>query len=64
VLLVHSRDDGYVIKDSMERIHAELGTSDKTMLWVEGSGHVITEEPQREVVFKAADDFIRRVSHA
>jgi len=64
VLLVHSRDDGYVIKDSMERIHGDLGTSDKTMLWVEGSGHVVTEEPQREAVFKAAAGFIERVSRA
>jgi carboxylesterase len=64
VLLVHSRNDDYVIKDSMQRIYDDLGTSDKTMLWVEGSGHVVTEEPQRGVVFKAAADFIRRVTHA
>jgi esterase/lipase len=48
----------------MERIYSDLRTSDKRMLWVEGSGHVVTEEPQREVVFKAAADFIGRVSGA
>jgi hypothetical protein len=31
---------------------------------VEGGGHVITEEPTREVVFKAAADFINRVAFA
>jgi hypothetical protein len=31
------------------------------MLWVEGGGHVITEEPTRKTVFKAAADFIERV---
>jgi len=62
VLLIHSRDDGYVFKDSMERIYQSLGTTDKQMLWVEGGGHVITEEPTRERVFKAAADFIQRVS--
>jgi esterase/lipase len=31
------------------------------MLWVEGGGHVITEEPTREMVFKAAADFVKRV---
>ena len=62
VLLIHSRDDDYVFKDSMERIYHQLGSSDKQMLWVEGGGHVITEEPTREAVFKAAGDFIQRVS--
>lgn len=64
VLLIHSRDDDYVIRDSMEKIHAALGSSDKHMLWVEGGGHVITEEPTRETVFKAAGDFIKRVASA
>lgn len=62
VLLIHSRDDDYVVKNSMAQIYAHLGSSDKQMMWIEGSGHVITEEPQRELVFKAAADFIIRVS--
>jgi carboxylesterase len=61
VLLIHSRSDDYVVKDSMDRIYADLTTQDKTKLWVEGAGHVITEEPIREQVFKAATDFILRV---
>jgi len=64
VLLIHSRDDDYVIRDSMEKIHAALGSADKHMLWVEGGGHVMTEEPTRYAVFKAAADFIGRVSRA
>jgi len=62
VLLIHSRDDDYVVKDSMERIYADLGTADKQMMWVEGSGHVVTEEPQRQKVFEAAAHFVERVS--
>jgi carboxylesterase len=62
VLLIHSRNDDYVIKDSMQQINAHLTTPDKQMLWVEGGGHVITEEPTRETVFKAAADFVERVS--
>jgi len=62
VLLIHSRDDNYVIKDSMQSICDRLGSTDKQMLWVEGGGHVITEEPTRQVVFKAAADFISRVA--
>jgi carboxylesterase len=62
VLLIHSHDDDYVIKDSMQQIYARLTTPDKKMLWVEGGGHVITEEPTRERVFQAAADFIHKVS--
>jgi len=61
VLLIHSRNDDYVVKDSMQQIFNHLGTSDKQMLWVEGGGHVITEEPTRETVFKAAAGFVQRV---
>ena len=61
VLLVHSKDDHYVVKDSMQQIYDHLGTSNKQMLWIEGSGHVITRDAQRQMVFKAAADFVRRV---
>jgi carboxylesterase len=61
VLLIHSRDDGYVPADSMPRIHEKLGTTDKEMVWVSGSGHVITRDAAREQVFKAAADFLQRV---
>ncbi len=60
-LLIHSRDDNYVHRDSMEKIHAALGSRDKQMLWVAGGSHVITEEPTRDAVFKAAGDFIKRI---
>ncbi len=61
VLLITSRDDSHMIRDSGEKIYTSLGSLDKQLMWIEGSGHVITEEPQRESVFKAAADFIRRV---
>ena len=61
VFLVHSKDDGYVIKDSMQQIYDQLGTTDKQMMWVEGSGHVIPREPARELVFSAAIEFIDHV---
>jgi esterase/lipase len=48
----------------MDSIFAALGTADKQALWVEGGGHVITEEPTRHVVFKAAADFVERVSRS
>lgn len=61
VFLVHSRNDDYVVQGSMQWIYDHVGSQDKHMLWVEGSGHVIPREPARQQVFKAAADFINRV---
>ena len=61
VLLVHSKDDNYVPADSMPRIHEHLGTPDKQMIWVSGSGHVITRDAARGQVFEAAAAFLSRV---
>jgi carboxylesterase len=62
VLLIASQDDDPFIREGIPKIHARLGSPEKEMMWLEGSGHVITEEPQRMAVFSAAADFIRRVS--
>lgn len=64
VLLISSRNDHARICQSMERIHARLGSVDKQMVWIEGSGHTITEEPQRETVFRTATEFIFRHNRA
>jgi carboxylesterase len=61
VLMMHSKDDQYVLPENMPLIHARLGTSDKEMLWVTGSGHVVTRDAARDQVFEAAAAFLRRI---
>jgi len=61
-LLMHSRQDGGVDPENMPKIYKELGCEDKSMLWFENSGHVLTRDTAREQVFEASVDFIRRVS--
>ena len=61
VLLIHSHNDRTVWSGSMPAIYEHLGTQAKEMLWIEGSGHVITRDAQRETVFRAAANFVRRV---
>ena len=63
VLLMHSKDDKYVPPESMEMIFADLKTSDKTKLFVTGSGHVVTRDAARRQVFEAALEFIQRVEN-
>jgi carboxylesterase len=62
VLLIHSRDDDYVLPGNMEQIFTDLvNTSDKTKLYITGSGHVITRDAARQQVFQYVLDFIQRI---
>ena len=62
VSLVHSRDDKYVAPENMEMIYNDLvNASDKTKLYITGSGHVVTRDAARRQVFESALEFIRRV---
>jgi len=63
-LLVHSKNDTYVQPENVERIYADLKTSDKIKLYVTESGHVVTRDAARDQVFEAASAFIRRVEAA
>jgi carboxylesterase len=62
VLLIHSKDDKYVLPENMEMIFADLqNASDKTKMHITGSGHVVTRDAARHQVFQSALEFIRRV---
>jgi len=60
VLLIHSHTDRGVAPENMNRIYDALGSEDKSKLWLDDSGHVITREPEREIVFKAVAEFIEQ----
>jgi len=63
VLLMHSKDDRYVLPDNMERIYAGLvNARDKTKLYITGSGHVLPRDAARQEVFQSAVEFIQRVN--
>ena len=62
VCMIHSKDDAYVVPENMERIYAGLvNASDKTKVFVTGSGHVVTRDAARHQVFEIARDFINRI---
>jgi carboxylesterase len=62
VLLVHSRQDGGVSVENVQKIFDRLGTQDKSMLMVEQSGHVVTRDLERERIFEAALAFVNRLA--
>lgn len=59
-LLVYSREDQTVRAEDQhaERILAALGSREKTLVWVENSGHVITRDAARQEVFLAVCQFV------
>lgn len=62
VLLMHSKEDSYVLPENMERIYAGLvNAPDKTKIHITGSGHVLTRDAAREQVFQFTVEFIQRV---
>ncbi|NJC98131.1 MAG: hypothetical protein C3F07_13745 [Anaerolineales bacterium] len=62
VLLMHSKDDTYVLPENMELIHSDLtNASDTTKLYITGSSHVVTRDAARQQVFESALAFIQQV---
>ncbi len=62
VLLMHSRDDAYVLPENMERIHAALiHAKERTKPYIAGSGHVVTRDAARLQVFESVLEFIQRI---
>ena len=62
VLLIHSKNDTYVLPENMEHIYAGLvNAQDKTKLYIKGAGHVVTQDAARERVFESTVEFIQRI---
>jgi carboxylesterase len=61
-LLINSSGDATVPPTHMDQIYQRLGSSDKSRLLVENSGHVITRDLEKSRVAEAAIHFIERVT--
>lgn len=61
-LLVHSKNDDVVSIENLQLNYNAVGSANKEMLILENSLHVITEDVERETVFKAAADFVAKHS--
>jgi carboxylesterase len=61
-LIIHSRNDTFVVPANAQLLLSWLGTKDKRLVMVEGSNHLITLDAARQQVFEAALAFVRRVA--
>lgn len=60
-LILQSKDDRTVIPASAEFLYNNLASSEKKLIWLEKSGHVITLGMERAKVFEAVSQFIQVV---
>jgi carboxylesterase len=64
VLLMHSKDETYVLPENMNILYEGLvNAADKTKLSLTGSGHVLTRDASRQQVFQSAAEFIQRITN-
>jgi carboxylesterase len=61
-LILHSRDDAFIVPENAELILSEAGAKQKQLRMVEGSNHLITLDAAREQVFEACLTFVRRAA--
>jgi len=60
VLFIHSRNDKSVPPENISYLYEHISSRDKEVVWVENSGHVITEDLEKDKVFRACLEFIKR----
>lgn len=61
-LLMHALKDLGVSPDNMDKIYNQLGTADhlKNKIWLENSGHVVTRDMDKDLVFHNILSFIHQ----
>jgi carboxylesterase len=64
VLIIHSKTDQGVPPHNAENLLNALGSKDKSLVWIERSGHVITRDLDRQRVFELAGAFVQKVAGA
>jgi carboxylesterase len=63
-LLMQSSADSTILPNSMKSYYDLLGTKNKEMIMLNNSGHIITYEPERDIVFDGCSKFVRQISQA
>lgn len=58
-LVVHSKKDDFVKPENSAIVAERLGSTDKEVLWLERSDHVVTEGPERQMLFDYIQAFVK-----
>ncbi len=58
ILILHSRNDHTIRPESSTFIHGKIGSEKKSLKWLFTSGHVISVDIEKEMVFESINNFI------
>lgn len=58
LLVIQSKSEHTVKPESADYIYKHSGGKDKELLWLERSGHIITLDVEKEIVFKKIAEFL------
>jgi carboxylesterase len=64
VLLIYSKLDQSVTEEHGQNIKRNLTSAETEILWLENSGHVITDDADRQLVYTSAANFVKRVTES
>ena len=65
ILVIHARNDHTAHPSNATMIHDGVSSTDKQLVWLDRSYHVITLDYDKDVVFERTDEFIKaRTKHA
>lgn len=61
-LLIYANGDQTVKPQDghAEQMLSEIGSTHKSLVWLENSGHVVTRDGEKKIVFQVVSEFIRR----
>ncbi len=58
ILIAHSRRDDFIVPENANILHNRIGSASKELLWLDKSDHILTEGPERELLFDKIQAFI------
>jgi esterase/lipase len=58
VLMLQGRQDRTVLADAMPRYNEQIASTDKQMVWIENSGHLVLEDYSKEQAFARILEFV------
>lgn len=59
ILILHSKKDPAVSPNHAQRIYNAVSSKDKTIVWIERGGHVITEDAGKEQAYKEIEEWLK-----
>jgi carboxylesterase len=60
LLVVQSRTEHTVRPESADYIYQQAGSADKELFWLQKSGHIVTLDSEKEIVFKHVAAFLEK----